>query len=78
MILEIITQFTSKDDPNLKRLGLIKVKKNGNKRRVVRSGMGNDEEEYYDEYDSEYGSELEAAKKNVLVSVSEYDDESAS
>ena len=55
LILEVLAQFTNKVDPNGKRTGLLKYKEREfrKKRRVLRSGMGNDEEEYYDEYDSE-------------------------
>ena len=38
--------------------------------------MGNDEESYHQEYDSEeYGSELEIRKNEKLISVSEYEDD---
>ena len=38
--------------------------------------MGNDEESYDQEYDSEeYGSELEIRKNEKLISVSEYEDD---
>ena len=59
LILEVLAQFTNKVDPNGKRNGLIKYaeKANRKKRRVLRSGMGNDEEEYDEEYDSEESGE---------------------
>ena len=41
--------------------------------------MGNDEESYDDEYDSEeYGSELRTKQVKRLISVSEYDEEVSS
>ena len=44
-----------------KRAGLFNSKKSRKKRRALRSGMGNDEEDYGDEYFSEedYDSEIE-------------------
>ena len=65
-ILYILAQLQNKRDPNLKRLGLIKFKNKPNKRRIAaRSGMGNDELEYYDEYDSEYDQEVDLRKKKA-------------
>jgi hypothetical protein len=81
LVIEVLTQFQNKVDPNIRRLGLLKYKEKQTKnRRVERSGMGNDEIEYYNEYDSEqYGSELADKRKHVKMveEVSEYDDESA-
>lgn len=54
-----------------KRAGLFNSKKIKKRRRALRSGMGNDEDDYGDDYDSEedYDSELEFA------SVKDEDDE---
>ena len=66
LLLEILAQCACSGigESDLgKRAGLVRDKKKGmkKKRRALRSGMGNDESDYGDEYDSQedYGSELE-------------------
>ena len=71
LLLEILAQCACSgiNESDLgKRAGLLGGKKGGKgikkQRRAMRSGMGNDESDYGDEYDSQedYGSELEALK----------------
>lgn len=56
-----------------RRAGLNMSKKNGakKKRRALRSGMGNEEDSYGDEYDSEgsYFSEIEFPEEEVIKKV---------
>jgi hypothetical protein len=70
LLLEVLSQCACSgiNESDLgKRAGLMRDKNKGKgkkKRRALRSGMGNDEDDYDEEYDSQedYGSELENLK----------------
>ena len=69
LLLEVLSQCACSgiNESDLgKRAGLLRDKKKNakKKRRALRSGMGNDESDYGDEYDSQedYGSELDDLK----------------
>lgn len=87
LMLEILSQCACSgiNESDLgKRAGLLREKNKKNakkKRRALRSGMGNEESDYGDEYDSQedYGSELEELKARKAltkkVEISEEEEE---
>ena len=89
LLLEVLSQCACSgiNESDLgKRAGLLRDKNKKNskkKRRAVRSGMGNDESDYGNEYDSQedYGSELDdlkaanALKKQEIAQESEEEHE---